>query len=125
MIFALILKVLIVFVALLHLGFMLLEMHFWQKPLGRKVFRQTVEQAATTAVLAFNQGFYNGILATGLLVSVVLPGLEAARSFQWFFLIAVVFAGVIGAATVSRRIFWVQAFPALLCLGFLAKLTFL
>jgi hypothetical protein len=54
------------FVALLHLGFLVLEMFFWTKPLGRKVFRLDPQVAKDSAKLAMNQGLYNGFLAAGL-----------------------------------------------------------
>ena len=59
--------VLVALVALLHLWFLVLEMFLWDKPLGLKTFRQTPEAAATSKVLAANQGLYNGFLAAGLL----------------------------------------------------------
>lgn len=107
-------KLLTVLVALLHSYFLILEMFLWDKPLGRKTFKLTEEYAAQSRSLAANQGLYNGFLAAGLLWSLSLgePGLPV-RSF---FLICVVVAGVFGAVTVSRRIFFVQALPAALAL---------
>src|SRR3954464_14715357 len=58
--------VLFALTAALHGWFLVLEMFLWQKPLGLKVFGQSREQAATTAVLAQNQGLYNGFLAAGI-----------------------------------------------------------
>lgn len=101
--------VLIVIVALLHLGFLALEMFLWTRPIGLKIFRNTLERAQTMRVLAANQGLYNGFLAAGLLWAV----LSAQREVALFFLICVVVAGIYGAATVSRRILYVQAVPAL------------
>ncbi len=101
--------VLIVLVALLHLYFLVLEMFLWTRPAGMKVFRNTPEKAAITRVLAANQGLYNGFLAAGLLWALV----TSQRSVALFFLGCVVVAGLYGAATVSRRIFYVQAVPAL------------
>lgn len=101
--------VLILLVALLHLFFLVLEMFLWTQPLGLKVFRNTPEKAGLTRVLAANQGLYNGFLAAGLGWSVM----TAQREMALFFLACVVVAGVFGAATVSRRIFYVQAVPAL------------
>jgi len=101
----------------LHLGFMFLEMYLWDKPAGRKIFKQTPEQSRSSKVLASNQGLYNGILAAGLFWSLMLGPAEWARQAQFFFLISVLVAGLYGAITVSRRIFWVQAFPAVLGLG--------
>ncbi len=104
---------LIVLVALLHLYFLVLEMFLWTKPLGLKVFRQSREQAEQTKVLAANQGLYNGFLAAGLLWAAATGQREVAL----FFLGCVVLAGLYGAATVNRRIFFVQALPALLAIG--------
>ena len=57
---------LVALVALLHVYFLILEMFLWTKPLGLKTFRMTPEKAADSAVLAANQGLYNGFLAAGL-----------------------------------------------------------
>lgn len=104
--------VLVVVVALLHLYFLVLEMFLWTRPLGLKVFRQTQEQAAQSKVLAANQGLYNGFLAAGLLYGVA----TGSREFCLFFLACVAVAGAYGAMTVNRRIFFVQALPALLAI---------
>ena len=102
-----------VLVAILHLWFLVLEMALWTKPLGLKAFRMSPEKAETTRVLAANQGLYNGFLAAGLLWgALLLKDLRVAA----FFLICVVVAGAYGAATVSRRILWIQAAPAALAL---------
>lgn len=104
-------------VAIQHLGFLVLEMFLWKKPVGLRVFRMTLEQAETSAVLAANQGLYNGFLAAGLLLSFVLGATEA-HLFRMFFLSCVIVAGLYGAWTVSRRIFFLQAMPAILALTF-------
>lgn len=111
-----IVAVLVSLVALLHIWFLVLEMVLWTKPLGRKTFRMSLERAESTRVLAANQGIYNGFLAVGLLWGAFW--LHDARVTA-FFLACVVVAGVFGAVTVSRRILWIQALPAvaaLLCL---------
>src|ERR1700690_2263819 len=54
-------------VALLHLGFLVLEMFLWTKPFGLRTFRLTPEIAQASAGLAANQGLYNGFLAAGLI----------------------------------------------------------
>jgi len=109
---------LILLVALLHLYFLVLEMFLWTQPLGMKVFRQTREAAEQTKVLAANQGLYNGFLAAGLLYGAA----TGSREFALFFLACVVVAGVYGAMTVNRRIFFVQAVPALLAIAVLLLL---
>lgn len=108
---------LILLVALLHLCFLGLEMFAWTRPLGLKVFRQTLQQAEQSKVLAANQGLYNGFLAAGLLYGVA----TGSREFCLFFLGCVAIAGIYGAATVNRRIFFVQALPALLSIGALLR----
>ena len=104
---------LILLVALLHLYFLVLEMFLWTRPLGLKVFRLTREAAEQSKVLAANQGLYNGFLAAGLVWAVA----TGQRGVALFFLGCVVVAGVYGAATVNRRIFFVQALPALLAIA--------
>jgi putative membrane protein len=104
-------------VALEHVWFLVLEMFLWTAPIGLKTFRNTPEKAQTTAVLAKNQGLYNGFLAAGLVWSLLHPTPAFAGQLQVFFLSCVVVAGVVGALTVSRRIFLVQALPALVGLG--------
>ncbi len=102
-------SVLLVLVALLHLYFLVLEMFLWNKPLGLKTFRNTPEKAETTRVLAANQGLYNGFLAAGLFYAAV----TGSREFAVFFLLCVVIAGAYGAYSVNKRIFFVQALPAI------------
>jgi putative membrane protein len=104
-------------VALLHLYFLALEMFLWDKPLGMKTFRLTPERARDTKVLAANQGLYNGFLAAGLAWGLW----QGAFGFQikLFFLACVLAAGVFGAATVNRRILFVQALPAALGIALL------
>ena len=102
-------------VALLHLGFLVLEMFLWDKPFGLRVFRNTPEKAELTKVLAANQGLYNGFLAAGLAWGLI----AGSQPFKVFFLACVIVAGAYGAWSVSRRILWVQAAPAALALGLL------
>lgn len=108
---------LILLVAALHLWFLALEMFLWQKPVGLKTFHNTPEKAAATAVLAGNQGLYNGFLVAGL-VWAILSG-EELLPRATFFLCCVVVAGAYGAFSVSRRILIVQALPAAVALAVL------
>jgi len=101
-------------VALLHLYFLVLEMFFWNKPLGRRVFGLTPEFAQASAALAANQGLYNGFLATGLLWGFILG--PAGFGIKIFFLGCVIVAGIFGAFTANRRILWVQALPGAVAL---------
>jgi putative membrane protein len=103
-------NIVIALVALLHIYFLVLEMFLWDKPLGLRTFRQTPEQAAITKGLAANQGLYNGFLAAGLIWGLSLG--TTGTSIKIFFLACVLVAGLYGAATVSRRVFFIQGLPA-------------
>jgi putative membrane protein len=107
---------LIALVAALHIYFLVLEMFLWTRPLGLKTFRNTPEKAADSAVLAANQGLYNGFLAAGLIWGLVQATPAFAFQIKMFFLLCVIVAGFYGAATVSRRILYVQAAPAAIAL---------
>lgn len=107
--------ILIAFVAIQHVGFLVLEMFLWQKPAGRKIFGLNAEDAAKTAVLAANQGLYNGFLAAGLFWS-LFAGPELGRPLAFFFLGCVLVAGLYGGATAARSILLVQALPAAIAL---------
>ncbi len=110
-------EVLVALVALLHVYFLVLEMFLWEKPYGRRTFGTTPEYAAASKALAANQGLYNGFLAAGLAWGLWLgaPG----DAVKLFFLACVIVAGAYGAATVSRKILWVQAAPALIAAALL------
>ena len=79
-------------------------------PRGRRAFGNSQEKAEATKVLAANQGLYNGFLAAGLIWGITLGA--AGASVKIFFLGCVVVAGVYGAATVGKKILFVQALPA-------------
>lgn len=105
-------NVAVVFVAVSHIGFLILEMFLWDHPVGRKIFQMTPEQSKFSATLAANQGLYNGFLAAGLLWGLGSNNLE----FKLFFLICVVVAGLYGGFTANRTIWVIQALPALVAL---------
>lgn len=107
-------NVLVGIVALLHLGFLVIEMFLWERPFGLRTFRLTPGQAAATRVLAANQGLYNGFLAAGLIWGLWLGA--AGDPIKVFFLACVVVAGLFGALTASRNILFVQALPGAVAL---------
>ena len=107
---------LVALVAALHVYFLVLEMFLWTKPLGLKTFHQTLEKASDSAVLAANQGLYNGFLAAGLAWGLIQGVPAFAFQIKIFFLLCVIVAGIYGAVTVSRRILLVQALPAAIAL---------
>ncbi|WNG61476.1 DUF1304 domain-containing protein [Archangium gephyra] len=99
-------------VALLHAGFMVLEMFFWDHAVGERVFELPREVLHSSAVLAANQGLYNGFLAAGLAWALVTGKHEVKLSV----LGCVVVAGVFGAFTAKFSILFMQAMPGLLAL---------
>jgi len=102
-------------VALLHLYFLVLEMFFWDKPLGLRVFGLAPEFAKASKSLAANQGLYNGFLAAGLVWGLALG--VTGDSIKIFFLACVTLAGVFGAVTANPKILWVQAIPGAIALA--------
>ena len=108
-----------ILVVLLHIYFMILEMFLWTKPMGLKVFRNTPEFAKASQVLAANQGLYNGFLAAGLLFGLMHSDAAFGFAFKLFFLACVIVAGFFGALTVSHKIFFVQALPAMIAIALL------
>ncbi|HNN97600.1 MAG TPA: DUF1304 domain-containing protein [Pseudomonadota bacterium] len=111
---SLIANVFVGLVALLHSYFLVLEMFLWDKPTGLRVFGMTPEKAALSKTLAANQGLYNGFLVAGLVWG-LLRGAEG-KDIKIFFLSCVIVAGLFGAVTVSKRILFVQAVPAVIAL---------
>jgi putative membrane protein len=103
-----------VLIGALHGYILIMEMFLWETPRVRRVFGTTAEFATASKTLAANQGLYNGFLAAGLFWG--LWQSDTGRDVLAFFLICVVVAGLYGAVTVSRRIFFVQALPAILAL---------
>ena len=101
-------------VAVEHLYILVLEMFLWTKPAGMRAFGLTPEFAEQTAVLAANQGLYNGFLAAGLIWGLILK--DDGVSVRVFFLVCVVIAGIFGAITAKPSILFVQAVPALIAL---------
>ena len=87
-------------------------MFFWTRPLGMKTFGLTAEFAAASKTLAANQGLYNGFLAAGLIMGIMVE----EQFVKVFFLICVILAGVYGGFTASKKILYVQALPGLLAL---------
>lgn len=105
-------RILVALVALLHFGFLVLEMFLWTGTIGQRVFAMTPEYADQTAVLAANQGLYNGFLAVGLLWGAI----RVSRDFMIFFLLCVIVAGVYGGLTAKLSILYIQAIPGLVAL---------
>jgi putative membrane protein len=100
----------VLLVAALHAYILILEMFLWRTPRGLRAFGTDQAFADRSAALAANQGLYNGFLAAGLLWGAIASD-PVGFQVKLFFLGCVVVAGLYGAATVNRRIAFVQALP--------------
>lgn len=112
----LLIKFLIGLCAIEHLYILWMEMFAWTTR-APKVFKNfPPDLFPKTKSLAANQGLYNGFLAAGLIWSLFIADLSWALNVATFFLSCIVVAGVYGAFTADRKIFFVQALPALITL---------
>ena len=92
------------------------EMFAWTTK-GRKIFKNfPPELFEPTKPLAANQGLYNGFLAAGLLWTFMIQDPVWQTNISIFFLGCVTIAGIYGAFTATKKIFFVQALPALLAI---------
>jgi putative membrane protein len=108
--------IMVTLVAALHIYILVLEMFLWRTPRGLRSFGMTQQVADSSAVLAANQGLYNGFLVAGLLWGLLAYGIVPGRAILTFFLACIIVAGLYGGATVSRRIILVQSLPATIAL---------
>jgi putative membrane protein len=110
--------ILIALVALEHFYIMYMEMFAWET-LGKKTFKGSMpdEMFSKTKTMAYNQGAYNGFLAAGLTWTFFIQNEEWSKNIAIFFLICVIVAGIVGAVSVSKRIFYTQSVPALIALA--------
>ena len=109
-------KIIIILIAIAHLYFMYIEMFAWET-LGKKTFKSLPNDLFTpTKVLAANQGLYNGFLASGLIWTLFIADAVWSKNIALFFLLCVAVAGIYGALTASKKIFFVQALPAIIAI---------
>lgn len=106
-------------VALEHLYILWLEMFAWETK-GKEVFKGSLaaDLFKPTKTLAANQGLYNGFLSAGLIWTFFITDNVWQTNISVFFLSCVIIAGTYGAITASKKIFFVQALPALIALIF-------
>lgn len=105
-------NILTLLVAIFHVAVLVIEMFYWDHPIGYKIFGTTPEIAASSAVLAMNQGLYNGFLAAGLFWGLLTSRVDV----KTFFLCCVIVAGIFGGLTAKPSIILTQALPALIAL---------
>lgn len=109
-------RILIAIVALEHIYFLWLEMFAWETK-GKEVFKMLpAELFEPTKILAANQGLYNGFLAAGLIWALFITNDLWSFYISVFFLSCVSIAGIYGALSASKKIFYVQALPAIVTL---------
>jgi putative membrane protein len=114
----LIAEILVGIVALEHLYILWMEMFSWTT-MGPRTFKNFPEELfEKTKEIAANQGLYNGFLAAGLIWSLLITDEAWNTNVSYFFLTCVIIAGIFGAATVEKSIFFKQAVPAILALAF-------
>lgn len=108
-------RLLITLVAIEHLYILYMEMFAWET-LGKKTFKGALapEMFKPTKTLAANQGLYNGFLSGGLIWSLWIQHSEWSVYVALFFLGCVIVAGIYGALTATKKIFYVQALPAII-----------
>ena len=104
-------------VALLHLGLMVLEMFFWNHPVGQKIFSMTAEVAQSSEVFAMNQSLYNSFFGFGLIWSLISDN----QSLKVFLLICITIAGIFGGLTATVSVLYIQALPGFITLLLVIK----
>ncbi|MEM1123429.1 MAG: DUF1304 domain-containing protein, partial [Bacteroidota bacterium] len=107
------LSLLIALILILHLYFVWLEMFAWTTH-GKKAFaglRMPDDFFIKTKAMAANQGLYNGFLVAGLVWSFLIEDINWSENVAIFFLGCIAVAGIYGALTVQRSIFYIQGLP--------------
>jgi putative membrane protein len=113
---AIIASLLIALVALEHIYILWMEMFAWESA-GKKTFKSLPDELfKPTKGLAANQGLYNGFLAAGLIWTFFISDTLWKTNISVFFLSCVAIAGIYGAVTADKKIFFVQALPAIVTL---------
>ena len=111
--------ILTILVAIEHAYILWMEMFSWEKA-GKRFFKNSLkeEMFEPTKNMAANQGLYNGFLVAGLAWSFLIQNAEWSTNVRLFFLGCVAVAGTYGGITVSKKIFFAQALPAILAIIF-------
>lgn len=105
-------NIVIASIAVLHIYIMVIEIFLWDKPMGLRAFGFEKTFATKTKVLAANQGLYNGFLAAGLIL-----GLVVSQSYiKLFFLICIFVAGIFGGLTFNKKTVFIQSIPSLIAM---------
>jgi putative membrane protein len=110
-------EILVGVIAIEHLYILWMEMFAWETR-GKAVFGKALPANLFTPTkrLAANQGLYNGFLAAGLIWTFFISDPHWKTNVALFFLGCVAVAGIYGALSADRKIFFVQALPAIIAL---------
>ena len=112
-------KILIGIVVFIHCYILFFEMFAWETR-GKKVFQSFPDELfGQTKELAGNLGLYNGFLAAGLIWTYFISNIEWNLNISLFFLTCVSIAGIYGAVTAEKKIFFVQSLPAIIAIIFI------
>ena len=112
-------NILIGLIIVIHCYILWFEMFAWESR-GKKVFTSFPKELfGQTKEMAANQGLYNGFLAAGLIWTFFIQNTEWNWNVSIFFLSCVAVAGIYGALTAERKIFFVQALPAIIAIALL------
>ena len=115
---------LILLPAVIHIYIFALESLFWERPSTRRVFGLSSEDAKLTRLFAWNQGFYNLLLAAAIILGWLLrngvvrlaDGALAGNVLILYGLISISIAGIV--LYLSSRRLWrsalLQLVPALI-----------
>ena len=103
-------------IAALHLYFAWFEIFAWETK-GPEIFSTfPADIFEPTVAMAANQGIYNVFLAAGLIWALFIQDRRWQTNIAACFLIFVTVAGIFGAATISTKVLFVQAVPAIITL---------
>ena len=112
----LVLVILKAIIVIEHLYILWFEMFAWET-IGKKTFKSLpADLFPKTKGLAANQGLYNGFLAAGLAWTFFIENSYWQHNISIFFLLCIVIAGIYGALSDAKKIFFVQALPAIFAL---------
>lgn len=107
-------NIIIGLVIFIHLYIFIFETFAWESR-GPKVFKNFPKELfPQTKAMAANQGLYNLFLALGLIWTFFIQDVIWQTNISLFFLGCIVIAGIVGALTAEKKIFFVQSVPALI-----------
>ena len=110
------LSLIIALILVLHIYFVWLEMFAWTTH-GKKAFKGLSDELFDqTKAMAANQGLYNGFLVAGLVWSFLIDDIQWSENVAIFFLCCIAVAGIYGAMTVQKSIFYIQGLPAIIAI---------